>query len=145
MGTCLIFILSSGLTLGTFECQPQLFYGDGLVTPHEVVYTSHIDDCWDGYLVQIPSYRVSLRPSVREVRYHTIRRRHINRIRYRGKVYRHKKHRIYRKRPIVRKRHPRLKPIVRNRTVIKNRRVINNHYYNNKKKRRGKKGKKHKK
>jgi len=131
-------MLSNGLTLGTYSCQNQLYYGDGLITPHEVVYNIHPDECWDGYLFYVPTHRLYLTPRVRTVRYHVVRKRHINRVRYRGKTYRHKYRHKYRKRPLVyRKRFKRNKP-----TYIKNRRAMHKRYYGGDKKKRSQKKRK---
>ena len=156
MEICLIFMLSNGFALGTAECQQQLFVGDGLVTPHEVVYNSHPEECWDGYLFYIPYNRVHVAHHTRYVKYHVVRKRHVNRIRYHGKVHHHKRYKRYKryKRPRVKyRRHKRLirmKPRYAPRKRVYNRTVINRHYYGNNSsknknhrrgKRKGKKGK----
>ena len=106
MNICIIYVLYGGFTMGTPACQAQLFYGDGVITPHEVVYTSHIPDCWKGHVHYVPKYRVNYRgPNIRVKRYHDIRKRYKQRTRYykrnkyykrHHKRYRHKKYkRIY--------------------------------------------------
>ena len=88
MGICVVFVLYSGLTFATAECQPQLFNGDGMITPQEIVYTSHMEQCWEGYGNYVPSSRVDLsNPHARHTRYHVIRNRYIPRVRYRGNVW----------------------------------------------------------
>ena len=138
MEICLIFMLSNGFALGTAECQQQLFVGDGLVTPHEVVYNSHPEECWDGYLFYIPYNRVHVAHHTRYVKYHVVRKRHVNRIRYHGKVHHHKRYKRYKrykKKPRVKYRHHkrliRMKPRYAPRKRVYNRTVINRHYYGN--------------
>ena len=88
MNICIIYVLYGGLTMGTPACQAQLFHGDGVITPHEVVYTSHVPDCWEGYVYHVPKYRVKYYgPNIRVKRYHRIIRHHNHRVRY----YKHKK------------------------------------------------------
>jgi len=97
MGICIVFVLYGGMTLGTPECQSQLFYDDGLIVPHEVVYTSHMDQCWQGYATYVPFQRVVLNsPTTLHRHYNFVTRRHISRVRYSSKVrpvYRHHRYR----------------------------------------------------
>ena len=88
MNLCVIFMLAGGWTLGTAECQMQLFVGGGYVTPHEVVYNSHPDDCFEGYLYYIPRHRVHYDRYTKIVRYHVVRARYHSRVHYSGRVYR---------------------------------------------------------
>ena len=154
MEICLIFMLSNGFAMGTAPCQNQLFFGDGLVEPHEVVYlephdvahNSHPDACWEGYLFYIPAERIFFKPFTRQVRYHTVYRRHINRIKYHGKVYRPKHYKRYKRYKRPRTKHHRYKRLVKPRRAIRNKKVINRRHYKNpgkgkKMKKRGRKGK----
>ncbi len=94
MGICTIFVLYSGLTLATYECQSQLFYGDGLITPHEVVYTSHVHECWEGHAFFVPRPRINFGASnIRIKRYKNIQKRFKTRVQYKGKykrIYKYK-------------------------------------------------------
>ena len=111
MNICIIYVLSGGFTMGTPACQTQLFYGDGVVTPHEVVYTSHLDSCWEGYASHIPRYRINFNhPRIRRIRHNNIRHRYRSRVRYHGKIkphyrrhYRHHRSKRLKKRTIIRR------------------------------------------
>jgi len=87
MGICVVFVLYSGLTFATTECQPQLFHGDGLITPHEIVHTSHMEQCWEGYGNFVPSDRIDWHARPRYTRYQVVRHRHHRRVRYHGDVW----------------------------------------------------------
>ena len=88
MNICIIYVLYGGLTMGTPACQTQLFHGDGVITPHEVIYASHVSACTAGYLYHVPHARVNFHgPRIRVKRYHDIRKRYNQRVRH----YRHKK------------------------------------------------------
>ena len=122
MGICIVYVLFGGVTMATPECQAQLFYGDGVITPHEVVYTSHVQECWQGYVNFVPQHRVNLSaPNTRVARHHHVKKHYKQRVRY------HSRHRYHRyskpRRPLVRSAR---KVNVRN---MRNRRVIHSHYY----------------
>ena len=92
MDICIIYVLYGGLTMGTPACQAQLYYNDGLITPHEVVYVSHVPEYWEGYVYHVPHARVNFHGlNIRVKRYHKIRRRYRQHVRH----YRHHKHRSH--------------------------------------------------
>jgi hypothetical protein len=143
MGICTVFVLYSGLTLATYECQSQLFYGDGLISPHEVVYTSHIDECWEGYTFFVLRTRIDLNnPHVRVVRYHNIQRRFYTRVRYKKHRYKKRHKKYYKHGQHIKYRKPRVRKRQTYRRNTYNRTVIHRHYYNNT--RRNNKGKRRK-
>ena len=89
MNICIIYVLYGGFTMGTPACQTQLLYGNGVITPHEVVYTSHIPEYWLDRVYHVPRYRVNYRGlDIRVKRYRHIRKRYNRHARY----HKHKKH-----------------------------------------------------
>ena len=98
MSLCTVYLLYGGLTFATLECHPQMFHGDGVITPHEVVYTSHIEPCKLGYGNFIARHRVNLHTKKTRVRrYHNIRRRYRSRVRYTSRHNRPRLHRLHRR------------------------------------------------
>ena len=121
MDICIIYVLYGGLTMGTGACQSQMFYNDGLITPHEVVYTSHVPECWEGYVYHVPRMRVNFHgPNIRVKRYHDVRRRYNHRVRY----HKHRSHRRHHYRRHKRRHHHKARNV-----RIYNRRIIHRHYY----------------
>jgi len=122
MTTCIVYMLFGGLTFATSGCHSQLFYGDRVITPHKVVYTSHIDECYHGHGHYVSRHRVRIRPHTHRVRHHHVHRKYRHRVKYHHK----KKH--YRNR----------KPVLRKRVVTRHynkkgklrKRVVRRHYKN---------------
>jgi len=120
MGICTVFILYGGLAFATVDCRPQLFIGDGVITPHEVVYISRIEQCWQDYGFYIARDHINLKhPYAKRVNYHHLKRRYRSRVTYHHRV-----------RPLRRILHPRKRTVRRyyKRNGRLKRRVITRRY-----------------
>jgi len=150
MTTCIVYMLYSGLTFATVGCQSQTHYGNGVITPHKVVYTSHIDECYQGWGYYVDRHRVRLKSRThhddcRHTHHHNAHRddchyslggHHVHR-KYRQRVkYYHKRKHHHVRRPALRKRattrHYNKEGQLRKRVV---RRHYKNHYKNGLRKR----------
>jgi hypothetical protein len=135
MELCLIFMLSNGFALGTVDCQNQLYFGNGLVTPHEVVYNSHPEEYWEGYLYYIPTHKLHFTSKVRVLRHRTARMRHVKRLRRYNRLNRHN-HRL-RGHMVDHRRHKRHR-YKHKRRIYKKKRVLHHHVGGKKHKKRKK-------
>ncbi len=133
MTFCTVYLLVGGLTFVTTGCHSQLFTGDGVIHPHSVVYTSHMEGCTLGYGTYVDRRRVRIRRGTHTVRHHHVHRRYKQRVKYRH--HHPRRHR-------VKNRGSRggLVVVRGNRTIIRN-----NHYHNakRKKKKRHRKRRRH--
>ena len=121
MNICIIYVLTGGFTLGTPACHTQLIHGDGAITPHEVVYTSHIPDCHEGHAYHVPTARINFHGhGIRVRRHHDIRRRYRQRVRHRS--YRSHPRHHYR-------RYNRRDRLVRRHTRAHGRRLTHKHHH----------------
>ncbi len=83
---CILYVLTSGLMFMTSGCYSQVYHETGLVVPHEVVYTSHVDPCWQGYGHYVYHDQVKV----------VYPKRYKSRVKYHGKVYPSHKHHVKR-------------------------------------------------
>lgn len=131
MTTCIVYVLFGGLTFATTGCHSQMFHGDGVITPHEVIYTSHIDPCYHGYGSYVDRHRIRFNRHTHHKKYHYVYRNHRHRVKYNNRVRHHRskrfvnnRHRVLKKRTV--RRHYNKKGQLRKRVTT--RRYRNNRY-----------------